>query len=280
MRIRVGCMLQPYRNSSLSRAVRGIVAAGFRYTAFVGSFGGNPVFDDQTADDELIAMNRMIRDLGLVPLTAWGGDLLSAEEERICRRLDQAAQLELESLLIPGPWAYEDPQARHRKPQQVLRDEFEQYVELLMRLAPEAAARGLRFDVMPRGGIAGTGRGLSELVTRIGSATLRIAYNPGNTRFFEGVDPIADIAPIGAYLSGICVKDHRGTRHNHDFPTPGDGAVDWRRLFERLRTIGFDGWMLVEEVGGNGTPASVDAEVARARRRILAWARGVGAEIE
>lgn len=280
MRVRVGCMLRPYRETTLSRAVRGIAGAGYRATAFVGTLAGQPAFDDSTPDDDLSQLSRTMRELGLTPLTAWGGDLLSAGFETLQHRLDQAALLGLESLLIPGPWPYAEVGLKARKAAQVLRDEFEQYVTLLARLLPEAAARGLRFDVKPHGGLAGTGGGLAELITRLRPGPLSIAYDPGNVRFYEGADPAEDLPAALPFLAGICVKDHRGMRHNADFPSPGDGAVDWRRVFRQLAAGAFDGWALVEHVGGGSDPAAVDAEIARARRRVIAWAQDVGARVE
>jgi sugar phosphate isomerase/epimerase len=92
---------------------------------------------------------------------------------------------------------------------------------------------------------------------------VRACYDGGNVHY-EGLDPADDVAEIAAQTVALCVKDHRGPQGQADFPTPGDGGVDHRRLLGVLRAAGFSGPCLVEMVGGR-TPAETEREAQRAR---------------
>ncbi|MBN34598.1 MAG: hypothetical protein CMM46_07435 [Rhodospirillaceae bacterium] len=86
------------------------------------------------------------------------------------------------------------------------------------------------------------------VIERFGaSAAFAINYDPSHFALY-GNDVAWTIGQLGAAIHHVELKDVFGTpgtegRH-FTFPLIGDGIVDWRRLFEALETVGYDGPMV------------------------------------
>jgi len=144
-----------------------------------------------------------------------------------------------------------------------------------------AERRGVTILLKPHGGIAGTGMDLALLVERLGSPAVRVCYDPGNVRYYEGVRPEPDLPGVADLVRAVCIKDHRGGRANVDFPTPGDGEIDHVAIFRALDAVQFSGPCLIERIDGLSTPEETDRELARGRvylEQAIAAATGAAAE--
>lgn len=77
-----------------------------------------------------------------------------------------------------------------------------------------------------------------------GSAAFAINYDPSHFVLY-GNDVAWTVAQLGTAIRHVELKDVFGTpgdegRH-FTFPLIGDGVVDWRRLFDALDAVGYDG---------------------------------------
>jgi len=87
-------------------------------------------------------------------------------------------------------------------------------------------------------------RSTAALIRRIGSPYLKINYDPGNDAWLLNRDPIGDLDAAAPFIANVHIKDLRpltqGAGHPEWVPA-GEGMIDYRSHFERLRASGFDG---------------------------------------
>lgn len=229
----VGAMTRVLQGAPLAGALEAIAAAGLREVGLLGRHEGRQAVPEDPGDPEVRAVGRMVEGFGLRAVLLWCGALTPERERGWLRRLEQAELLGLRWALGAGP----GPNAPVPS---------EAFLRCLGRLADQAGRRGVRLALKPHGGAAGTGPALAETVRVLGAANVAVFYDPGNVRFYEGLDPCRDVVPVAPWVAGVCVKDHRGARGEACFPTPGDGEVGWVGCLQPLRAAGFAGPLLVE----------------------------------
>jgi sugar phosphate isomerase/epimerase len=79
-----------------------------------------------------------------------------------------------------------------------------------------------------------------------------------------GEDPAALIRRFGSRAAHFHLEDIAATRVHHHLP-PGEGAMDYRSIFDALRETRYDGWVTIELYPFQENPVEV---AARAYRRI------------
>jgi sugar phosphate isomerase/epimerase len=126
--------------------------------------------------------------------------------------------------------------------------------------------------IKPHTGNTATASVIADTLRTIGSPHILGSYDPGNVRFYEGIEPSEDLPVIAAQTVSLVAKDHRGKRAELDFPIPGEGDVDFASIFTTLRSANFTGPVVVERLdGANGefnanSPIEVLDERVRAAR--------------
>ena len=94
-----------------------------------------------------------------------------------------------------------------------------------------------------------TARRTAALIERSGSARLRINYDPGNVAWLENRDPIGEFDAAAPLIANVHVKDLRPLEHGPEKPewvAAGEGMIDWRAHFQRLRETGYEGPVSLE----------------------------------
>ena len=193
---------------------------------------------------------------GLEPVAmsaTWQGDS-GAEDFRA--RMDQASILGVPYVLTEGTWtgmegtvSAEDAASSEA-----------QFLARMSQIIPQAEENGITILLKPHTGNTATGPLLRATLDKIGSRRVRACYDPGNVHFYEGLSPEVDILHIMPYLSGICVKDHKGARGERNFPVPGDGDVDYRRIMRSMKRHRFAGPLFVEQFDGTDMKESMPVE--------------------
>lgn len=255
----VGAMTRVLQGAPLAGALEAIAAAGLREVGLLGRHEGRQAVPEDADDPEVRAVGRMVQGCGLRAVLLWCGALTPERERGWLRRLEQAELLGLRWALGAGP----GPKAPVPS---------EAFLRCLGRLADQAGRRGVRLALKLHGGAAGTGPALAETVRVLGAANVDVFYDPGNVRFYEGLDPCRDVVPVAPWVAGVCVKDHRGARGEACFPSPGDGEVGWVGCLQTLRAAGFAGPLLVECCAA-GDGDGVTAELRVVHRRLQEWWR-------
>jgi sugar phosphate isomerase/epimerase len=103
-----------------------------------------------------------------------------------------------------------------------------------------------------------------QLLKRMSSPYLKIAWDAGNVSFYEGIYPDPDLPDIAADVRAVCIKDHLGPRGEANFPVPGQGQIDHEAMFQTLFSAGFKGPLAIERVDGKDR-GKVPPDVAEER---------------
>lgn len=274
MQVKLGCMTRPWGGDvPIERALEGIAKAGYKFTAFLGRHPGYWFYEYLLQPEEQInALKRTMDSFGLKVVTAWGGNPIHYGVEGMRKTADRAAELGLEYVILSSPYVYSN------QPQ--LNDEelLEKFKEAIVPVLPRLEETGVRFDVKPHMGHYGTGAGLCELVEHIDHPMLGVSYDPGNIRYYEGIDPNEDLKDVAHRVTSLCIKDHQGPAKALKFPVPGQGDVNWSTIFGTLSAAGFNGYALIEAFDGE-SPEAVDAAVVQARHDLTRWIEETGGSV-
>lgn len=249
---KLACMTWPYTKYSFERALEGIARAGYKYVSFGLPHEGKPGFDD-SAFGEPGKIARLLERFGLEPVTLVSTDALAPGQsiERVRRRLDFARALGVEELLSLGTFGYRKFPAEPR-PDEELRPLNDAFAEQFRLVGEEAEKRGLVVTIKPHTGNTATAGVIAETLRTIGSPSVKACYDPGNVRFYEGIDPALDFPAIASQTVSFIAKDHRGARAEADFPVPGEGEVDFPAIFRTMKAVSFEGPVIVERLDGKG----------------------------
>ncbi|PYI54369.1 sugar phosphate isomerase/epimerase family protein [Paenibacillus flagellatus] len=273
--VKLACMTWIYTKHPFELALERIAGAGYRYVSFGLPHEGKPAFDD-AGEGEAERIAGLLDRHGLKPVSLVSTDVFhpNAPIERVIRRLDFAKAIGAEELLSLGTTSYrrfpsEPIPADEMKP---LNDAF---AAKYRAIGEEAGKRGLVVSIKPHTGNTATARVIADTLEAIGSPHVLASYDPGNVRYYEGVDPSGDLPAIAAKTVSLVAKDHRGARANDDFPIPGEGDVDFASIFATLHAAGFAGPVIVErldgahgEFGAGVAVGALDERIAAARVRL------------
>ncbi|MGI6083089.1 MAG: sugar phosphate isomerase/epimerase family protein [Limnochordia bacterium] len=273
MEVKLGCMLRPYAKYPVARALEGIARAGYRYTAFLGKCPDGGAYSLDTPLEESLALKKQMESFGIKPVTAWASDPLSYGPEGMRRHVAIAQELELEYLLLSSPYAGQ------KGPNPLSQEETKsKFISIIESVLPECEKTNLRLDVKPHMGPYGTGPGLFELAETIDHPCFGVSYDPGNIRYYEGLVPEEDVVVAAPRVTSICIKDHEGPQRNSSFPNPGEGDVNWSRIFAVLKESGFRGYALIEVMQGE-TAEALDATGTLVRQRLTEWIAAAGGQV-
>lgn len=269
----LACMTLPYARFSFERALEGIAGAGYRYVSFGGlPHQGKPTFDDGVPGESR-RIGGLLKEYGLTPVTLVSTDALAVEKpiDVARRRMDFAEDIGVTELLSLGISSYR-PFPSEPIPVEELRERYEAFAEKYAAVGEEAGKRGLTVTIKPHTGNTATALVVAETLAKIGSPHVKASYDPGNVRYYEGVDPAKDLPIIAGDTVSFIAKDHAGDRAEANFPIPGSGDVDFAALFSTLRENSFSGPVVVERLDGTGSAdpdaSTIDDIVAEARRRL------------
>lgn len=232
------------------KALDSIARAGYKYVSFGLPHEGKPAFDD-AAEGEAERIAGLLKQYGLRPVTLVSTDVLSPAQpiERAISRLEFAKAIGVTELLSLGTTSYkkfpDEP-----KSEEEMKPINEAFANKYREVGEEAGKRGIVVTIKPHTGNTATAAVIADTLRTIGSPHVRASYDPGNVRFYEGVDTAADLPLIASDTVSLVAKDHRGARAELDFPIPGEGDIDFRSLFATLRSTGFSGPVVVERLDG------------------------------
>src|SRR5204862_476341 len=118
-------------------------------------------------------------------------------------------------------------------------------------------------------GIAAAGYKLTGLLSahKGAHANFKVWYDAGNIIYYTGKDPLAELEPIAQHVTGFCAKDCPEPK-GEVMSQFGTGKVDFKAVFAKLKSVGFNGPIMVEGVKVSATPAET-TENARANREFL-----------
>jgi len=263
-RFLLGCFTRPFGSVSLEEAFAGIAEAGFKYAGLMARHQQQPSLPAAGGPWSVQHYLRLAEKNGLTLISIILGRPDSVEAGR--RWVQDCQALGIRHMIIINPWPYSKG-LEVRRPEEELRPEEEAYFRLMHDLAEYAQPRGITLAIKPHTGCTATSAEQRRTLAAIDHPNVGVYYDPGNVSFYEGVRPEEDLPGIVERVIGICVKDHEGPRANPSFPVPGEGQVDWKRIFGTLKEAGFSGPCLLENFTAQD-PEAVKAGVRRTREHL------------
>jgi sugar phosphate isomerase/epimerase len=272
-RYKLGVMAGMYGSVPLDDAMQRIRKAGYRYISMAPKHGADIVYSPDLSKPERARMLRRIRDLGVEPFLSLGGfsgdPQTEAGLEKYMAQLDLCADYEIPVMVGAGPWYY---QKFPNLPKRELdwQEEVSRFYAGLEKALRHAESVRVIIALKPHTGITARGRDCMQVLKRIQSPWLKIAWDAGNISFYEGIYPDPDLPDVAPHVCAVCIKDHLGLRGEANFPVPGQGNVDHEVMFRTLFAAGFNGPMAIERVDGKDggsrklTPEIVDQRLTAA----------------
>lgn len=110
----------------------------------------------------------------------------------------------------------------------------DELVENIKSLVPTLEETGLMLVLEVHGDDHGTGQIIQQIVEKVDSDKVKIAYDTANAIFYGDVDIFEDIENTIDDIAYIHLKDKSGEKREWNFPAIGKGDIDFERLFKLL----------------------------------------------
>ena len=252
----IGCFNRAWTKWSYDEGLDGIAAAGYKLTGLLSAHRGEAFTSSAATPDYLDALKKRIAQRGLiVNMTAirYRPDAAFADSiADLHQQIENAARLELKFMLTFGV----------DKPAQ-----FENFYRAMADAAAQAEKRGLQVVLKPHGGGSGASEEIIRCLDKVAHANFKVWYDAGNIIYYTGKDPLAELEPIARHVTGLCAKDCPAPK-GEVMSQFGTGKVDFKALFAKLKSAGFNGPIMVEGVKVGATAEETTAN-ARANREFL-----------
>ncbi len=252
----IGCFNRPWTKWSYDDALDGIKTAGYKLTGLLSGHRGEAFTSSAATPEYLASLKKRIAQRGLaVNMTAIRLKPNAPLDDNIAdvrKQIENAARLELQFMLTFGVG----------KPA-----EYDNYCRLMADAAAQTEKRGLHLVMKPHGGSTGASEEILRCLDKVGHPNFKIWYDAGNIIYYTGKDPVAELEPIAKYVTGLCAKDCPGPK-GEVMSQFGTGKVDFRTVFAKLKSAGFNGPIMVEGVKVGATAEETSAN-ARQNREFL-----------
>ncbi len=285
MQVKLGCFAYVFSEFPFEVALESIARAGYGYVGLGLAPREDPIPNDDSGAAEGAVVRRRLDDAGLKPLFTFAPSIVAeGGMGKFKRRIEFCQAAGLPYIIATGTWGYKQwPDVRFTPEE--LAPANARLNAAYREVAPYAEEAGVTILLKPHTGSTATSKECLETMLSIQHPAVQICYDAGNVHFYEGVAPEDDVLGILPYVKALCLKDHQGPRANANFPLPGEGCVDHRLLFSRLKDAGFSGPMVLERVDGTTKKAEMPLEmvverVTRARRNVEAALAAAGAAVE
>jgi sugar phosphate isomerase/epimerase len=252
----IGCFNRPWTKWSYDQALDGIAAAGYKLTGLLSPHPGEAFTSSAASPEYLQGLKKRIAQRGLaVNMTSIHFESGAPLEDNIAdlhKQIDNAARLELKFMLTFGV----------DKP-----EHYDDFYRLMADAAAQAEKHGIHIVLKPHGGGSGSSEEILRCIDKVAQRNFAIWYDAGNIIYYTGKDPVKELEPVARYVTGFCAKDCAEPK-GEVMSQFGTGKVDFKAVFAKLKSAGFQGPIMVEGVKVGATPAETTAN-ARANREFL-----------
>ncbi len=252
----IGCFNRPWGKWSYDDALDGIKAAGYKLTGLLSTHKGEVFTSSAATPQYLDGLKKRISQRGLaVNMTAIRFKPEAPLADNITdlrQQIENAARLELKFMLTFGV----------DKP-----EHYEDFYRLMSDAAAQSDRRGIKLVMKPHGGGSGASEEILRCIEKVSHANFKIWYDAGNIIYYTGKNPVTELEPIAKQVTGFCAKDCAAPKAEV-MSQFGTGKVDFKAVFAKLKSVGFNGPIMVEGVKVGATPEETTAN-ARANREFL-----------
>jgi len=252
----IGCFNRAWTQWSYDDALAGIKAAGYNLTGFLSGQRGEAFTSSSATPEYLDGLKKRIAQRGLsVNMTTIRFRPDGALGENIAdlrKQIENAARLELKFMLTFGV----DKPAH-----------YENFYRLMADAAAQGEKRGIHIVLKPHGGGSGASEEILRCLEKVAHPNFKIWYDAGNIIYYTGKDPLTELEPIARHVTGFCAKDCAAPKAEV-MSQFGTGKVDFKAVFTKLKSAGFNGPIMVEGIKVGATADETTAN-ARANREFL-----------
>jgi sugar phosphate isomerase/epimerase len=252
----IGCFNRAWTNWTYDEALDGIAAAGYKVTGLLSTHRGEAFTSSSATPEYLEGLRKRIAQRGLeVNMTAMRFRPEAGLPDNIAdvrMQIENAARLGLKFMLTFG---VDQPQ------------HYEDFYRLMGEAAAQGEKRGVHIVLKPHGGGSGASEEILRCLEKVAHPNFRIWYDAGNIIYYTGKNPVSELDPIAKYVTGFCAKDCPSQK-GEVMSQFGTGKVDFKNVFARLKSAGFNGPIMVEGVAVGSNPEETTAN-ARANRVFL-----------
>ena len=252
----IGCFNRAWTNWSYDQALDGMAAAGYKLTGLLSGHRGEMFTSSAATPQYLDGLKKRIGQRGLaVNVTAIRFRPEAPLNENITdlhKQIENAARLELQYMLTFGV----------DKP-----EHYEGFYRLMADGAAQAEKHHLKVVLKPHGGTSGASAEILRCIEKVSHPNFSIWYDAGNIIYYTGKDPVLELEPVARHVTGFCAKDCPGPK-GEVMSQFGTGKVDFKAVFTKMKSAGFNGPIMVEGVKVGPTAEETTAN-ARANREFL-----------
>lgn len=252
----IGCFNRAWTKWSYDDALDGIAAAGYKLTGLLSAHKGEAFTSAEATPEYLDDLKKRITKRGLaVNMSAIRFRPEAPLADNIAdlhKQIANAAQLGIKFMLTFG---VDNPA------------HYENFYRLMAEGAAEGEKRGVRIAMKPHGGSSGASEEILRCIQKVAHPNFTIWYDAGNIIYYTGKDPVKELEPVARYVTGFCAKDCPAPK-GEVMSQFGTGKVDFKAVFAKLKSAGFNGPIMVEGVKV-GTTAEETTANARANREFL-----------
>ncbi len=247
-----------YCGMNFERLIKGMRAAGFRHIGLGFSPKYMPKMLADMTDADIAALLKQLEALDLTPICVCAGSNLLAADglDKLLPLIEKADKLGVK-IFDTGSISFANKTA-----EQIAAD-TKTFAANIRKAGDRAAKFGMTICLETHGGMTGTGTLCLEAMQTIAHPNVKLAYDPANLCYYEGVPADDRLDEILPYIGHTHFKDHRGPKLTPDFPAVGEGQVGYEKLIPRLKKGGYRGPWTLERAVGN-TDDEKDAALAKA----------------
>ncbi len=236
----VSCLTNSYGRFGAQAAFEQIRAAGLQFlelpirTAGVKPhFGDEPLLTETSSPNDIKRVGRLLEqhDVRLSSCNITSGNPLDPSVVAVTRRkLDLAGQLGVD-LVVAGAGEAEEPR------------ELETLYRHLRDIGDYAAGLGITYCFETHPGLCRNHYGMLETMQALDHPHLRLNFDTANILYYnEHIEGEISLAKVCQYVGHMHLKDSMGEFGKWYFPALGrGGAVDFVRVLEIMRPLGFNG---------------------------------------
>ncbi len=252
----IGCFNRPWTKWSFEETLRAVKSAGYSTIGLLSRTKADPFIAADASAEYLDGLKRALAASGLAAnmgaLRSRFDVPLEETVKGLEKEIDNAAFLGLKYVMTFG---VDDPA------------QFERYFQAMAAAAAYGAPKGVQVVMKPHGGSSGASGEILAAIAKVGHPNFKIWYDAGNIIHYTGKDPVEELKPVAAHVTGFCAKDC-GEPKGEVMIQFGTGKVDFAGVFRVLKSAGFEGPIMVECCAVGETPETTAAN-ARANREFL-----------
>ena len=260
----IGCYTRPWDKFDYREALDAIAEAGFKHAGMVfARTNAKEVFSASSPLEGAVRAGEEAKKRGLSIPSIYAGGINVEKRELgavdLRHLIDLCAAAEAKTLLLCG---VDDPRYH------------DTCFAAIADCCDYAAEKNIGLTVKPHGSLIGTGPQLRKIIEKVNHKNCRIWYDAGNILYYSDgkLNPVDDVATVDGLVTGWSIKDYRHPKQVD--VTPGDGQVDFRAVFARLKKGGLTHGPLLVETLSLGDLSHLLAEAKKARRFVENMVRG------